>query len=373
MVKPHSTNAYHEYLQSDAWKSLRLLCLQRDGHRCRICNSKEDLEIHHRTYDRFGHEDVEDLTTLCHRCHELYTEKSIIGGDSVGLGQCVQEAWRALDKRRFNGQTRNFSGISTGFVDLDNLTAGLQDNELIVIGSRPGVGKTTFALNIARHVAVEEGLPVLYVSLVETRIDLAWRLLCCQARVDSHRIRSGRLTSDDDTRILEAGAVLADAKLYIEDAPGNGLLRVIASARRAKDEQGVRLVIIDHLKAIGGDGFRFSREEQAAGISRRLKLLARELEVPIIALSQVSRNSEDRTDHRPRLSDLRESGAIEHEADTVMMLHRPDYHEPGQHEGLVEVIVVKQRNGPTGEVVLMYAKQSMRFENFAVEDSIRRG
>ncbi len=291
-----------------------------------------------------------------------------ITGDTVTLQSAIQDAYHRLDQRKQRG-ANEFSGIPTGYLDLDNLTAGFQNNELIIIAARPSVGKTAFALNIARHVVVEENLPVLFVSLEQARIELAERLLCCQARVDSHRLRRGHLSSDDETKIMEAGGALSESKLFIDDTPGQNMLRIAANARRLKKRHELRLVIIDYLQLIDPDDRRESRQEQVAGISRRLKFLARELKLPVVALAQVNRSSEDRTDHRPRLSDLRESGAIEQDADTVMMLHRPDYHEPGQNEGLVEVIVAKQRNGPTGEVSLMYVKQYMRFENFAVEHS----
>ncbi|MBI2805591.1 MAG: replicative DNA helicase [Planctomycetes bacterium] len=291
-----------------------------------------------------------------------------ITGDTVTLHDAIQEAWHRLDQRKKKGENE-FSGIPTGFLDLDNLTAGFQNNELIVLAARPSVGKTAFALNIARHVVVEEGLPVLFVSLEQARVELAERLLCCQARVDSHRLRRGHLGADDIDKIHDAGGILSESKLFIDDTPGQSMLRIAANARRLKKRHDLRLVIIDYLQLIDPDDRRESRQEQVAGISRRLKFLARELKVPVVALAQVNRSSEDRQDHRPRLSDLRESGAIEQDADTVMMLHRPDYHEPGQQEGLVEVIVAKQRNGPTGDVSLMYVKQYMRFENFAVEHS----
>ncbi len=289
-------------------------------------------------------------------------------GDTVTLHQAIDEAWKRLDQRKKRGE-HEFSGIPTGYLDLDNLTAGFQANELIVLAARPSVGKTAFALNIARHVVVEENLPVLFVSLEQARVELAERLLCCQARVDSHRLRRGHLTTDDMSKIMEAGGILSEAPLFIDDTPGQNMLRIAANARRLKKRKDLRLVIIDYLQLIDPDDRRESRQEQVAGISRRLKFLARELKVPVVALAQVNRSSEDRQDHRPRLSDLRESGAIEQDADTVMMLHRPDYHEPGQQEGLIEVIVAKQRNGPTGDVSLMYVKQYMRFENFAVEHS----
>ncbi len=295
-----------------------------------------------------------------------------ITGDTVTLHDAIREAWTRLDQRKKRGDLE-FSGVPTGFLDLDNLTAGFQANELIVLAARPSVGKTAFALNIARHVVVEEGLPVLFVSLEQARVELAERLLCCQARVDSHRIRRGHLDHDDMSKIMEAGDILGQSKLFIDDTPGQSMLRIAANARRLKKRHDLRLVIIDYLQLIDPDDKKDSRQEQVAAISRRLKFLARELKIPVVALAQVNRSSEDRQDHRPRLSDLRESGAIEQDADTVLMLHRPDYHEPGKDEGSIEVIIAKQRNGPTGEIGLMYVKQYMRFENFALGHSNQMG
>ncbi len=295
-----------------------------------------------------------------------------ITGDTKTLQEAINEAYLRLDQRKQRGDAE-YSGIATGYVDLDNLTAGLQNSELIIVAARPSVGKTSFALNVVRHVVVEERLPVLFVSLEQARVELAERLLCCQARVDSHRLRKGHLNAEEIEKLFEAGDVLSQAKLFIDDTAGQNMLRIAANARRLKLRHGLRLIVIDYLQLIDPDDKRDSRQEQVAAISRRLKFLARELNVPVIALAQVNRSSEDRQDHRPRLSDLRESGAIEQDADTVMLLHRPDYHEPGQHEGVVEVIIGKQRNGPTGEVTLMYVKQFMRFENFAVEGTFGAG
>src|SRR5438445_13089590 len=168
-------------------------------------------------------------------------------------------------------------------------------------------------------------------------------------------------------KLIEAGGILRNAKLYIDDTPGQGMLRIAANARRLKLRHGIKLVMIDYLQLIDPDNRRDPRQEQVASLSRRLKFMARELQIPVVALAQVNRSSEDRQDHKPRLSDLRESGSIEQDADTVMLLHRPEMYEPGQHEGTVEIIIGKQRNGPTGEITLTYIKQFMRFENFAVE------
>ena len=289
-----------------------------------------------------------------------------ITGDTKTLHDAIQEAYVRLDQRKQRGDVE-YSGVPTGYVDLDSLTAGLQNSELIIVAARPSVGKTSFALNFVRHIIVEERLPVLFVSLEQARVELAERLLCCQARVDSHRLRKGHLNAEEIEKLFQAGDVLSQAQLFIDDTPGQNMLHIAANARRIKMRHDLRMIVIDYLQLIDPDSKRDSRQEQVAGISRRLKFLARELNIPVVALAQVNRSSEDRTDHRPRLSDLRESGSIEQDADTVMLLHRPDYHEAGLQEGIIEVIVGKQRNGPTGDVTLMFVKQYMRFENFAVE------
>jgi replicative DNA helicase len=288
-----------------------------------------------------------------------------VTGQTFTLQQALDDAYDRIDNRQ-GREDLSISGLPTGYADLDEITAGLQDSELVIIAARPSVGKTAFSLNLVRNIVVEERKPVFFVSLEQSRIELAERLLCCQAKVDSHRLRKGSLGSEDMERLLEAGGVLRNAKLFIDDTPGQGMLRIAANARRLKLREGIRLVVIDYLQLIEPDNRRDPRQEQVAQISRRLKFLARDLKIPVVALAQVNRSSEDRQDHRPRLADLRESGSIEQDADTVMLLHRPDRYEPGQHEGVVEVIIGKQRNGPTGEVTLAYLKQYMRYENFAL-------
>jgi replicative DNA helicase len=286
-----------------------------------------------------------------------------ITGQTFTLAQALTEAYDRIDTRQQNDQT-SISGLPTGFIDLDEKTAGLQNSELVIMAARPSHGKTALAMNIARHVAVEDGQPVFVVSLEQSRIELAERLLCCQARVDSHKLRKGHLSSEDMQKLIEAGGVLRNAPLFIDDTPGQGMLRIAANARRLKLREKIKLVVLDYLQLIEPDNRRDSRQEQVAHISRRLKFLARELQIPVMALAQVNRSSEDRTDHKPRLADLRESGSIEQDADTVMLLHRPEMYEPGQHEGILEIHIAKQRNGPTGEISLTFLKQFMRFENF---------
>jgi replicative DNA helicase len=307
---------------------------------------------------------AEELLGTAERKILEIAEKGVTGNTTT-LYQALQDAYTRIDQRTGRKDPSAISGISSGFVDLDQLTAGFQNSELIILAARPSVGKTAMALNIARHAIVEEQLPVYFVSLEQTRVELAERLLAAQARVDSHKLRKGHLSGEDIGKLHAAGDVLRSAPLFIDDTPGQSMLRIAASARRLQIRNQIRLVIIDYLQLIDPENRRDPRQEQVAQISRRLKFLARELEIPVIALAQVNRSSEDRQDHRPRLADLRESGSIEQDADTCLMLHRPGRFDGGMEDNIVEVIIAKQRNGPTGEVTLAYLKQYMRFENYA--------
>jgi replicative DNA helicase len=299
-------------------------------------------------------------------------EMGVIGHTKT-LQEILKDAYDRIDLRAQHGH-EVFSGIRTGYIELDNLTAGLQNSELVIVAARPSVGKTSFALNVVRNVIVGdhniEGKPVFFVSLEQSRLELAERLLCCQAKVDSHRVRKGHLDSGEIAKLISGAEILRSGKLFIDDSPGQNMLRIAANARRLKLRHNIELVVIDYLQLIDPDNSkRDSRQEQVASISRRLKFLARELNIPVIALSQLNRKPEDRTDRTPRLSDLRESGSIEQDADSVLLLHRPEVDEPGKEVGIVEIILEKQRNGPIGKVTLTYLKQFMRFENFAVEHS----
>ncbi len=296
-------------------------------------------------------------------------EKGTVG-ELKTLNDAMKEAFDRIDAR----STGNLSevGVPTGYIDLDNLTAGLHENELVILAARPGVGKTAFALNMVRHAVVDEKMPVFFVSLEMARVELAERLLACQSRVDSFKLRKGTLNSLDTQRLMEAGDQLRGTprdpvKLFIDDTPAQTMLRIAANARRLKMKHGLRLVIIDYLQLIEPENRRDPRQEQVAQISRRLKFLAKELHLPVIALAQVNRASEDRQDHKPRLSDLRESGSIEQDADTVMILHRPGKFDGATEDNVLEVIIAKQRNGPTGEVMLTYLKEYMRYENYAAD------
>jgi replicative DNA helicase len=232
-----------------------------------------------------------------------------ITGQTYTLEEAINQAFDRIDSRSQRDVTA-ISGLPTGFIDLDNITAGLQNSELVIVAARPSVGKTAFSLGIVRNIAVEEGQPVFFVSLEQSRIELAERLLCMQARVSSHNLRKGTLNSDDMQKIIDAGGVLKKARLFIDDSPGQGMLRIAANARRLKLRQDIKLVVIDYLQLIEPENRRDPRQEQVAQTSRRLKFLARELQIPVVALAQVNRASEDRQDHRPRLADLRESGCL---------------------------------------------------------------
>lgn len=302
-------------------------------------------------------------------------------GEVKSLGEVVQAAFERLDSR-IGKENLSISGMATGYVDLDNITAGLQNSELVIIAARPSVGKTAFALNVVRNI-ITEGVAsgsspvVLFFSLEMARIELAERLLCCQSRVDSHKVRKGHLNSDDIQKLMDAGDVLRRAKLYIDDTPSRTMIQIGASARRLmkkhEKDGGLKLVVIDYLQLIEPENRRDPRQEQVAQISRRLKFLARELNIPVIALAQVNRASEDRQDHKPRLSDLRESGSIEQDADTCMMLHRPGKFDGTQDDNILEIIVAKQRNGPTGEITLTWMKEYNRYENYIADAGMGGG
>src|SRR5262245_35612209 len=305
--------------------------------------------------------------------------KASIVGETVSLGETITEAFGRLDSR-IGKENLSISGISTGYVDLDNITAGLQNSELVIIAARPSVGKTAYALNLVRNIFpenVRRTPVVLFFSLEMARIELAELLLCCQSRVDSHKIRKGHLNPDDIQKLMDAGDVLRKARLYIDDTPSRSMIQIAATARRLmkKHERdgGLKLVVIDYLQLIEPENRRDPRQEQVAQISRRLKFLARDLEIPVIALAQVNRASEDRQDHKPRLSDLRESGSIEQDADTCMMLHRPGKFDGQQEDNILEVIIAKQRNGPTGEITLTWRKEYNRYENYIADVGMGEG
>ena len=261
-------------------------------------------------------------------------------------------------------------GLATGFADLDEMTSGLQRGDLIVIAGRPSMGKTAFAMNLAANVALrtEERAVVAVFSLEMSAQQIAQRLLASEARVDMKLMRTGRFSRDDWQKLALAVSALGEARLFIDDAPDTGVLEVRTKCRRLKHEQGrLDLVVIDYLQLMRGRADAERRELEISEITRGLKGLAKELDVPVVALSQLNRSVEQRADKRPIMADLRESGAIEQDADVIMFLYREEVYQPKpENENLAEVIIAKQRNGPTGTVKLTFLKHCTRFENYAV-------
>ncbi len=290
------------------------------------------------------------------------------------LKDLVQGTFESIEQLYENDN--HITGISTGFTDLDAMTSGLQKSDLIIIAGRPGMGKTAFAVNVAENAALKSNVPVAIFSLEMSKEQLTQRMLSSNARVDLKQLRNGRLREEDWKRLTDAVGKLYDAPIYIDDTPAQSVLEIRAKARRWKSEYGLQLVVIDYLQLMRGrsnkDG---SREQEISDISRSLKALAKELDIPVIALSQLSRRAEQREKSRPQLSDLRESGAIEQDADVVMFVYREGVYVKcvcpedltctcGLRYG-AELIVEKQRNGPTGEVPLVFMKEHTRFENKA--------
>jgi len=256
------------------------------------------------------------------------------------------------------------TGVPTGFIDLDYKTAGFQPSDFILIAARPSMGKTAFALNIAQYAAVRQKVPVAVFSLEMSKEQLVNRMLCAEAMVDSQKLRTGSLEQDDWVKIARAMGPLSEARIYIDDTPGISVMEMRAKCRRLKLEKGIGLIFIDYLQLMSGDRRFDSRQQEISEISRSLKALAREMDAPVIALSQLSRACESRADHRPMLSDLRESGAIEQDADVVMFLYRDEYYHPDtEKKNQAEVIIAKQRNGPTGTVDLIWLGQYTKFVN----------
>ncbi len=254
------------------------------------------------------------------------------------------------------------TGVSSGYPELDRMTSGFQKSDLIILAARPSVGKTAFALNIAQNVAVRAHQTVAIFSLEMSKEQLVQRMICAEANIDASVLRSGQLADEDWTKLSMGIASLSEAPLYIDDSPGITLAEMRSRLRRLQLEHGLGLVVVDYLQLIHGKGKADNRQQEISEISRSLKGLARELDVPVVALSQLSRSVEQRQDKRPMLSDIRESGSIEQDADVVGFLYRDDYYDPeSEKKNIVEVIIGKQRNGPTGKVELVFLKNYNKF------------
>ncbi|HSG12226.1 MAG TPA: replicative DNA helicase [Gammaproteobacteria bacterium] len=266
-------------------------------------------------------------------------------------------------------QDSAITGVSTGFADLDNMTAGLQPSDLIIVAGRPSMGKTTLAVNFAENAAIKDQVPVAIFSMEMPGEHLALRMMSSLGHIDQHKIRTGKLDDDDWPRLTSAVSLLDGAPIFIDDTPALTPMELRARARRLKREHNLGLIVIDYLQLMQGSSNRENRATEISEISRNLKALAKELEVPVIALSQLNRSLEQRTDRRPVMSDLRESGAIEQDADVIMFIYRDEvYNEDSPQKGLAEIIIGKQRNGPIGKCTLTFRGQFTRFENYAADN-----
>jgi len=280
----------------------------------------------------------------------------------LGMPEIVKESFRTIDQ--LSQSKEIVTGLPTGFVDLDHMTSGLQKGDLVIVAARPAMGKTSFCLNIAQHVALRKGETVGVFSLEMSKEQLALRMLCADARIDAHRLRTGQLGEKDWARLAKAYADLSKSQIFIDDSATITPLEMRAKCRRLKAEHGLSLIIVDYLQLVSGAGRIENRQQEIAAISRSMKGLAKELEVPVVALSQLSRAPEARTDKRPQLSDLRESGSLEQDADIVMFIYREEeYKASDENRGIAEIIIGKQRNGPTGSRKLAFIKEFTRFEN----------
>jgi replicative DNA helicase len=288
-----------------------------------------------------------------------------VQGQTSDLGDVVNDAMARISRRA--EERHPITGVPSGFFELDDLTSGFQGSQLIILAARPSMGKTALALNVSEHVVVDCKMAALFVSLEMGELELAERLLCSRSRVDGHKLRTGRNLGPRELAMLGRGydELRSGGTLMIDDTPARNMLQITANARRLKLRNDIKLIIVDYIQLIDAEDGRDSRQEQIAKISRRLKTLARELNVPVIALSQLNRAVESREDRRPRMADLRESGAIEQDADMVLLLHRPEYYDPNDQPGIAELIVAKHRNGATGSIKLTFLKNFMRFENLA--------
>ena len=298
-------------------------------------------------------EDVEDIMEGAEKkIFNVMQEKNQKGYEPIK--DVLVESFTKLEE--LYNRKQHITGVPSGFIELDYRTAGFHGSELILIAARPAMGKTAFALNIATNAAVRANVPVAVFSLEMSKEQLVNRILCSEAMVDSNKVRTGKLEEDDWTKLAGAIGPLSEAEVYIDDTPGINITEIRAKCRKLKIEKNIGMVVIDYLQLIQGSNKRSgSREQEISEISRSLKILAKELDVPVIALSQLSRAAEQRPDHRPMLSDLRESGAIEQDADIVMFLYRDDYYnEDSEKKGIAEVIMAKHRGGSTGTVELLW-------------------
>jgi len=284
-----------------------------------------------------------------------------VGQNMVEMEKVLHEVFEMIENR---GQR----GTETGFSELDDVMNGLQNGEMIIVAARPSMGKTAFAMNVVEHIAADQKLPCAIFSLEMSKQQLAQRMLCSRGQIDAHKLRKGMLNSQEYTKLASVVGELAKAPIWVDDSPGLRPLELRAKARRLKLQHDIKCIVVDYMQLMDNPG-RENRQQEISEISRGIKAVARELSIPVICLSQLNRASEGRDGHRPRMSDLRESGSIEQDADVIMLLHREDYYrmsEPDfQPDNIAEVIIAKQRNGPTGTIKLTFLNKTTRFENLS--------
>lgn len=290
------------------------------------------------------------------------TEKKITGA-AVPVKDLLTEVFEAIDARKGSHVT----GLPTGFEELNQMLCGLQNGEMIIVAGRPSMGKTSFAMNVAEHLTADENIPTVIFSLEMGRQQLVERILCSRSGVDSQLVRKGMIGTEQLADLQRAAGELFEKPMFIDDSPGLTPMMIRAKCRRLKSQHGIAAVFVDYMQLMSVGNYAESRQQEISTISRQLKALARELEVPVVVLSQLNRAAEGREGHRPRMSDLRESGSIEQDADVIILLHREDYYHRGEQDweenNIAEVIVAKQRNGPTGTVELIFDGRLTRFKN----------
>ncbi|MEK6583320.1 MAG: replicative DNA helicase, partial [Nitrospirota bacterium] len=321
-------------------------------------------EIVTRGYENM--QDVDDLLDFAENAIFSISENKI-KRSFIHIKDIIKDSFETIEK--LSEKKGMVVGIPSGFIDLDNMTTGFHPADLIIIAGRPSMGKTAFCLCIAMHAGIEKKEPVAIFSLEMTNQQIVTRLLCGEARVDAHKLRSGFLSKSDWPKLTNAAGRLSESPIFIDDTPAISSLEIKAKARRLKAEHGLSLIIVDYLQIMGGRsngrrGGSDSREQEISEISRSLKALAKELNVPVIALSQLNRAVESRHDRRPMLADLRESGAIEQDADVIIFINREEvYKQTEENKGIAEIIIGKQRNGPIGSVKLAFLDKYTKFEN----------
>jgi replicative DNA helicase len=313
-----------------------------------------------------GYEGVDDAGVAVDRAEELIFElgKRHMADTLSPIAELLQESYDHVQSLHERGEV--VTGVPTGYVDLDEQLSGLQPSNLVIVGARPSMGKTSFALGIVAHAAMKARIPVLFFSLEMSHLEITTRLLCAEARVDASRIRTGQLRQGDWAKLGQAFGRLERAPIFIDDNPNLTVMDIRAKARRLRARHGLGLVVVDYLQLMSGSNRSENRQVEVSEISRGLKILARELEVPVVALSQLSRGLEMRSDKRPMLADLRESGSLEQDADVVLFIYRDDvYHPDSKESDTAEIIVAKHRNGPTGSTRLTFLSRYAQFANMA--------